>query len=346
MTHRLEGTLRSGLALLSAMAIMACGPVVRPTAVDNRAATFDVKAHTPMPISCAACHESSRPGDNEAAPLSQSSVLPVRDVFFHALEFGGDRDCVNCHNRPENAGITFQGAHFNHQTYPDLQAVKSCQFCHEGHRPQADRIIYSEEKGKIENAYFHDQAFAGRHDCSECHNDPKALGKTFSGAKFPHLNDLGQAITTRVQCHKDQRPEATSGVPDDEPNKFLHDQKYRGDQDCALCHNKNIGKDWGGNAFTHLEANGTMVTDCNACHHDRQIKDHDNSEDRGPVCTKCHSLSAQPTPGQPPVMTWKRPPRPPKPPPTGGSSSSVSSSSSSSSSSNSVVGAPSLTPAP
>jgi hypothetical protein len=301
------------LGLVASTMTISCRQIERPQEDKIMVTGFDSKAHQGLKInSCNDCHESNRPGENEGVPGSPNINNPVRDIFFHSAEFGGNLDCINCHKKPANTGVSFAGAEFDHTNYPEKTQVKKCLICHEGHRPPADRIIYSKVKGRIEDAYFHDKNFAGLHDCSECHSDPLKIGEKFNGAKFPHKDDSGNLLTTCNVCHNDQRPDPTIGAPDDEPNKFFHNTQLRGDQDCGKCHTKNIGEEWGGNKYDHLDLNGVMMNTCKDCHHDRQLKDHKDGDikDEGRDCTKCHSLSTQPGgAGTPAQMTWERPKR-------------------------------------
>ena len=83
-----------------------CGAVTYIIETDCAACHVDTDPHhTPVPSTCASCHESERPAD----PHPQSS------------------DCTFCHSNP---GGSWQFATYNHT--PD---TTSCTLCHESERP-------------------------------------------------------------------------------------------------------------------------------------------------------------------------------------------------------------------
>ena len=214
--------------------------------------------HTPIPKSCATCHNADRPAANVAVPANTT-----KDLFYHNATFTGALDCVSCHTSDVTLiGKSWGNGNFNHKDPGSAVTINTCLNCHTNQRPAA-----------LTSSGFN-HALNGQGDCVACH-------KTGAGISWltAVYHKTGNAIPTAcASCHLSNRPSPTTIVPTSLAGKlvdaFLHDAKYVGTRDCVQCHSNvaankaNIGKNFSGALFDHKSPSNPAVniSTCQDCH--------------------------------------------------------------------------------
>lgn len=154
-----------------------------------RVASF---SHNPTPQSCSACHAADEPADGHRTEVPSNLHLPP-PAFEHDHDLYGERDCVSCHNQPENVGNSWSGAQFDHKT-DSHEIVSSCLDCHQTQIPTEYR-----PEATAPSRFLHSQANTADQDCSKCHSQTEPL--KWEKGKFPHLQSNGLIVGQCKDCH-------------------------------------------------------------------------------------------------------------------------------------------------
>lgn len=226
-----------------------CGFVEQPRVEDlsSRSAASSF-GHAPTQTTCIACHRGSVPPSSALVPVGATKSL-----FLHSAEFGGDKDCIDCHGAaPENFGKNWQGAIFNHKTGSGA-SVASCVACHTGNRPSGPAGV----------SQFDHATGGGLGDCIGCH---KAAGISWSTQAYSHT----PLPISCSSCHASARPTVTTTLPSGATkNLYQHKVEFNGLADCVACHTKlpaNAGVTWAGGTFNHKSNTGGALNTCLPCH--------------------------------------------------------------------------------
>lgn len=221
--------------------------------------------HSPMPTSCASCHESSRPSPTTLVPANA-----IKNKFLHAATYNGLADCVSCHiSVPANVGVTFAGGSYNHKTNTGT-TVTSCNACHSGERPLG-----------LVGGFNH--AIIGTTDCASCHTKP---GVSWSGALYNHL----PVPTNCGSCHESKRPTIANPPPGNTfPTPAGTPNKHYLGKDCYSCHlSKSTTKlNW---TFEHYNGSKGNINFCLPCHYTVGKRQHGNANyfTGDGTCYNCH----------------------------------------------------------